>query len=123
MKKFLVVLGVLLLPIVLWAQAGPAVVLGWNASPTINISGYFIYRSLTSGNFPVGWVKMNPSGPTPALMFTDASVQRGTTYFYVVTAYRGSDDMESVPTNEVSATVNNPAPAPASGLRVIQIIP
>lgn len=102
---------------------GPAVVIGWTASPTVNISGYFIYRSLTPGNFGPGWVKMNPSGPTTALTFTDTTVQRNITYYYVVTAYRGSDDSESLPTNEISAIVPNVPPQPASNLKLLQVIP
>lgn len=123
MKKLLVACLLFFGFVPLEAQ-GPAIVLQWDPSPTANISGYFIYRNLTPGNWTGGnWVKMNPSGPTTALTFTDTSVQRGVVYYYVVTAYRGPDDTESDPSNEVSAIVLNPPPAPATNLKVLQVIP
>lgn len=56
--------------------------LSWSPSPSQNVSGYNVYRSVTSNS---GYVKLNSSllnGTT----YTDATSQPGTTYYYVATA-------------------------------------
>ena len=74
-------------------------VLTWTAS-TSPVSGYNIYRS-TSQSGP--FTKLTPSlisGTT----YSDSSVQAGQTYYYVATAVN-SNDIESIFSNEVSATI------------------
>jgi fibronectin type 3 domain-containing protein len=73
--------------------------LTWNAS-TSTVSGYNVYRSLTSGT---GYVKVNGT-LVPTLNYTDSSVQNSTTYYYVTTAV-DSSGVESVYSNEASAVI------------------
>jgi hypothetical protein len=76
-----------------------SVTLAWTASAS-TASGYNAYRSTVSGG---SYAKLN-STPTAATTFTDAVVQAGQTYYYVVTAV-DSSGLESGYSAEVSATV------------------
>ncbi len=80
-----------------------SVELQWNASTSPGIAGYNVYRGDRSGG---PYVKLN-SSLVAGLTFTDSTVQSGQTYFYVATAADGSL-VESVFSNEVSATIPNP---------------
>jgi rhamnogalacturonan endolyase len=86
-------------PTGLTATAGNATVsLDWNDNSDSDMSGYNIYRSMTSG---AGFVKIN----TVLLSnsnYTDTNVVNGTTYYYVVTVVDISAN-ESVYSSEVSA--------------------
>jgi len=73
--------------------------LSWNDSGT-TISGYNVYRSTTSGT---GYLKINNS-LLSGLTYADASVQGGTTYFYVATAV-DTNGNESGYSNEASAVI------------------
>lgn len=81
------------------AQSTHTVSLTWNAS-TSTVSGYNVYRTTVSGS---SYVRINPSLDA-SLAYTDATVQNGTTYFYVTTAVDASGN-ESVFSNEVSAVI------------------
>ena len=76
-----------------------SVTLNWTAS-TSTVSGYNVYRSTVSGG---PYTKLN-SSPIATTTFVDTTVQSGQTYFYVVTSV-DSSGVESVNSNEVSATV------------------
>ena len=78
-----------------------SVALSWNAS-TSSVSGYNVYRSTVSG---AQYAKVNPL-LVPGLAFTDTTVVSGSgiTYYYVTTAV-DSTGGESIPSNEVPATV------------------
>src|SRR3989449_823911 len=73
--------------------------LSWNPSLSAVVS-YNIYRGTQSGG---SYQKLN-SSPVSTTTYTDNSVLAGQTYFYVVTAV-DSRNMESVHSNEVSATI------------------
>jgi hypothetical protein len=73
--------------------------LGWNAS-TSPVMGYFVYR----GNISGGPYTRVTTSPVNAVAFTDASVNLGATYYYVVTAV-DSGGSESVFSNETSAVI------------------
>lgn len=75
--------------------------LGWTAS-TSTVVGYNVYRGTTSGG-PYSLV--NSSDPN--VTYSDATVQAGQTYFYVVTAV-DSQGTESVYSNQAQATVPSP---------------
>lgn len=75
------------------------VTLSWNAS-TSPVVGYYIYRSTQSGSYST---PLNTSAQ-PGLTYTDATVQSGTTYYYVVTSV-DSSFQQSVYSNEVPAIV------------------
>src|SRR3989454_184426 len=73
--------------------------LSWNPSPSGTVS-YNVYRGTQSGG---SYQKLN-SSPVSTTTYTDNSVLAGQTYFYVVTAV-DSRNVESVHSNEVSATM------------------
>jgi len=79
------------------------VMLTWNASPTagvVGFHGYNVYRGPTLGGpYPT---KVNVA-IVAASPFTDTTVASGTTYYYVVKAV-GPTNVESVVSNEASAT-------------------
>ncbi|MCI0350773.1 MAG: choice-of-anchor D domain-containing protein [Acidobacteriales bacterium] len=79
-----------------------AVDLNWNASPSV-VDGYKVYRSNQSGN---GYQVIS-SALVGGTVFTDANVQSGQTYFYVVTAV-GPTGAESSFSNESTATIPVP---------------
>jgi len=78
--------------------------LSWTASTSLNIAGYHIYRSTTSGG---PYTLVNPQNLISGTTYTDTSVQAGATYFYVATSVDSSGN-ESVYSNETSGTI--PAP-------------
>jgi hypothetical protein len=78
-----------------------SVSLGWTASSS-TVVGYNVYRGSTSGG-PYSLV--NSSDPN--VTYSDATVQAGQTYFYVVTAV-DSQGTESVYSNQAQATVPSP---------------
>lgn len=78
-----------------------SVTLSWN--PSTNVTGYNVYRGTVSGG---PYSLLNPS-LNPSTTYTDATVQSGTTYFYVATAVDGSGS-ESGYSNEASAVIPNP---------------
>ena len=84
-------------------SAQHSVSLNWSPSSTQNITGYYVYRSTTSGT---GFGKLNPSNPVSASItqYADATVQAGQTYYYVVTAVNSSN-VESSDSNQTTVTV------------------
>jgi hypothetical protein len=75
------------------------VALTWIPS-TSTVTGYNVYRTTVSGT---GYAKINSSLVVP-LLYTDATVQNGTTYYYVTTAVDATGS-ESVFSNEVLAVI------------------
>jgi hypothetical protein len=75
------------------------VALSWTASSS-GVAGYNVYRSTTSGG-PYSRLNGSPGGTTS---FSDASVQSGQTYYYVVTGVT-SQGAESSYSNQVPAAV------------------
>lgn len=72
----------------------------WDASPTATVIGYNAYRSEQDGG-PYG--RLN-AAVIPSLGYADDTVERGKTYFYVVTAV-DSDSRESVFSNQAVAVI------------------
>jgi Cep192 domain 4 len=79
-----------------------SVTLSWNSS-TSPVSGYFVYRGSVSG----GPYTQISSSLVPSLGYTDSSVTAGSTYYFVVTAV-DSSGVQSVYSNQVSATIPTP---------------
>ena len=80
-----------------------SVTLNWTASTSTNVTGYNVYRGLTSGG---PYTKVNASlivGTT----YTDVNVQAGQTYYYVTTAV-DSNSNESVYSNQAPAVIPSP---------------
>ncbi|MGD0572694.1 MAG: cellulase family glycosylhydrolase [Sedimentisphaerales bacterium] len=94
------------------ASSVGTVSLDWNTNTEIDLAGYNVYRSTTSGS---GYVELNSALLTSS-NYTDTNVVNGTTYYYVVTAVDTSG-LESVNSSEVSATPINPASGTGSILR------
>ena len=76
-----------------------SVSLSWTAS-TSTVSGYNVYRSLTSGS---GYTKVN-TGLVSSVNYTDATVANTTTYYYVTTAVDANGN-ESIDSNEAVAAI------------------
>lgn len=97
------------------AQVGPTpnqVTLYWDANGEIDLAGYKIYRSPTSGT---GYIQIGTVGVMAQPTFITPPLGNGTHYF-VVTAYN-TGGMESGYSNQVSKTIAM-APAPPKGLRL-----
>jgi centrosomal CEP192-like protein len=77
--------------------------LSWTASTSQNISGYNIYRSVTSGK---QYSKIN-SVLNASTLYTDTTVVDGTTYYYVTTAVNSSNE-ESGYSNQATAIIPPP---------------
>lgn len=83
---------------------GPhSVALTWNASTTLNINGYNLYRSAVSGG---PYSKLN-STLTAGTSYVDYNVDGGLTYYYVATAV-DSNNVESAYSNQTKAVVPSP---------------
>jgi fibronectin type 3 domain-containing protein len=88
-----------LAPTGLTAQEGNKYVsLNWNDNSEVDINGYNVYRSTTSGG---PYTRQNGTLLSSS-DFNDANVTNGTTYYYVVTAVDTSSN-ESANSGEVSA--------------------
>ncbi len=77
----------------------PSVALTWDPSTSV-VAGYYIYRGTLSGG---PYTKLNAT-PVSLTTYIDTTVQSGLTYFYVATAV-DSSNVESVLSNEISATI------------------
>lgn len=76
-----------------------SVALSWHAS-TSQVTGYNLYRGTQSGG---PYTKLNPSLLSNT-NYSDASVQSGTTYYYVATAVDSANE-ESVYSNQATAAI------------------
>jgi len=74
------------------------VALNWDPS-TSNVVGYYVYRALPNGTFS----KINPA-PAVLTAYTDANIQSGQTYTYVVTAI-DANNVESDYSDPVLAVI------------------
>jgi hypothetical protein len=81
-------------------QPAHIVDLSWNASTSPDVVGYNIYRGATSGG---PYSRIN-SALNLSMVYTDAYVLNGNTYYYVTTSV-DSSGQESVYSNEVQAVI------------------
>ena len=104
----------LLLLLVPTARAQHKVTLTWQNSPDTNNT--FVYRLTGPCPTPLaGFTKLTAS-PVTTTTYADSAVNAGTTYAYMVTAFL--NNLESVPSNCISATV---PVAPPSGLTITSV--
>ena len=102
----------------------------WAANSEVDLAGYYIYRSTTSGMYTfggsgsldcVGTIICGPNDTT-CTNFTDINLSEGT-YYWVCTAF-DTEDLESGPSNEITYTVfpwvNTPPSAPGNLRLVVQ---
>lgn len=86
-----------------------SVSLSWTATSSSGITGYNVYRSLTSGS---GYSNIGSTN-SATTTYTDQTVIAGTRYFYVVTAFSPACPAsptcgESSNSNEVNGTIPTP---------------
>jgi Abnormal spindle-like microcephaly-assoc'd, ASPM-SPD-2-Hydin/Transmembrane protein 131-like N-terminal len=80
--------------------AQPAVELKWEQSPSPNIVGYYVYRSLKSGG---SFSKLNSQADS-GTSYTDNTVANGNTYIYVVTAVN-SKNVQSPYSSSITVSI------------------
>ncbi|MBP7653962.1 carboxypeptidase regulatory-like domain-containing protein, partial [Candidatus Dependentiae bacterium] len=85
------------------------ITLTWTANSELDISGYNVYRSLTSGS---GFVKIN-SSLILQNNFTDTAIVNGTKYYYNISAVNTqlqesskSAEINATPVNSIAVTFN-----------------
>ncbi len=116
MKHFLVALATLALALVLAASGvaqqtaekvlniiviwEPVVELAWDASQSVSVVGYNVYRSEQDGG---PYARLN-AALIPDLTYDDETVEKGLTYYYVVRAV-DKNGRESVDSNQATAVV------------------
>lgn len=81
-----------------------AVGLTWNA--LAGVTGYNVYRSLTSGSYGA---PLNGATPVTGTTYQDKTATLGLTYFYVVRSVQSG--VESAASNEVKAVTLPPTPS------------
>jgi len=94
--------------------ASGQVTLAWDASPSPEVTGYFVLYGTASANYTLS---TNVGNQTSAII---GDLSAGVTYFFVVTAYDASGN-QSLPSNEVAYTPNSPT-SPAMGNKAIVLI-
>jgi hypothetical protein len=88
------------------AGAGPAIDLNWQPNSEPDLAGYFIYRR-EAGSSESSWQRISPPQPIVAPAYHDATVQRGHTYDYAVSAV-DQQGHESARSTEAQETVPEP---------------
>lgn len=86
-------------PTELKAEYSEGVKLSWKASTMTDIDGYIVFRSETKGK---NYTKLDQTSKS-TYQYTDKTALAGTTYYYIVRAYKGS--AQSVNSNEASIAV------------------
>jgi len=85
------------------AMGGHNVTLSWTASVSSGVTGYNVFRSLTTGG---PYTQLN-STQVSGTSYVDSTVNAGQTYYYVATAV-GQGGLQSSYSNEASAAVPSP---------------
>lgn len=81
-------------------QSTTSVTLAWNPNTDPDLAGYKIYETTSSGTYGAAIATV----PAPATSFVVAGLQRGVTYFFVITAYDTSGN-ESTRSAEVRVSL------------------
>lgn len=110
---FLVVCFVISFACFAWADS--EVTFAWDANTEVDLQGYRLYRSDTSGGHVFGLSNCIVEIPAGTEIATDPNVPDGT-WYWVVTAFDGSGN-ESGPSNEVFDTFDTKPPADPCLLR------
>lgn len=80
-----------------------SVSLSWTASTSTTVSGYYVFRSTTSGG---PYAQLN-SAPNTTTVYSDLNVASGATYYYVVTAVDSAGSQSSY-SNQATAVIPTP---------------
>ena len=86
------------------APLAHSVDIAWDASTSVTLQGYNVYRSTVSGG---PYSKISPTVATSTLLFTDTTPVSGKQYFYVITAVDTSG-VESAASTQVAVTIPVP---------------
>src|SRR5687767_11064656 len=86
-----------------WAQTTRSVTLAWDQNPEPDIAGYRLHYGEATGVY----TQSADAGSALTATVTDLTI--GRTYFFVVTAYNTAE-LESLPSEEVSFTADQPEP-------------
>jgi len=84
------------------------VTLAWDASTSM-VDGYWLYYGTQSGSYTT---RVDVGAVTT---YTVSGLTSGETYYFAVTAYDRTDNVESAFSNEVSAMPSSSQPPPAGG--------
>lgn len=106
MRKLILILVLILFPVLCFAASD--VTLEWDLNTEQDMAGYRVYQSASPGIVPAPGLKVGEI-PHPTNTYTFI-VQDGT-WYWVVTAY-DTENNESGPSNEVTATLDTEAPTP-----------
>jgi len=112
MRKIILVLAALCILIATSALAKD-VMLTWDPNSESDLAGYRLYQSGTSGSYTYG--SGNEVAEIPAGTETCTIDVADGTWYWVLIAY-DNDGNESGPSNEVSASIDQTAPAPPTNL-------
>ena len=83
----------------LYSATSKGISVTWSASKTIDITGYNVYRTTTTGK---NYAKVGTAAKG-VLQFVDGTVERNATYYYMIRAYKTTT--ESANSSEGSVTV------------------
>lgn len=100
-------------------MAGSSVTFEWDANTEPDLAGYRLYQTTTSGQYTFGDGNQVATIPAGTETVTLPDVPDGT-YYWVATAY-DTQELESGPSNEVSATLDTIAPNPPGNLLITLI--
>ncbi len=92
---------------------GDAVILEWTPNSELDIAGYLIYRSESSGE---GFTLINTTA-SHMILYTDDTITEGSTYYYVIQAF-DNIGQNSTFSPEIEITTNS-APSAPSGLSAV----
>lgn len=114
LKIIFMMLTILLLSVNCWADSSRQFI--WDANSESDLAGYRLYQSDTAGQYEFGSEFAITTIPKGSVTTTLKDIPEGI-WFFVVTAYDDSGN-ESVPSNEVSAKIDNTSPAAPTTLRI-----
>ena len=69
--------------------------LSWNASTSLNLAGYNMYR----GHDGVNWQRINSGGLIASTLYSDSTAANSSTYYYAATAVNISGEESAKPTS------------------------
>ena len=117
MKKLvIVVLAVVLLGGVVYAQMPVPQGLRWDPNSESDLAGYYIYEAQTADGQVVGTYMVSVPAPLTEFLFVDSHVDGQ--YYWKITAYDTAGN-ESGFSNEVTADFNVTPPTPPTGCSVM----
>jgi len=110
MKKLIIALLFALAFSVSTVFAASDVTFEWDLNTEQDMAGYRLYQSASPGIVPAPGLKVGQDIPHPTNTYTLTGVGDGT-WYWVLTAY-DTEGNESLPSNEVTDTLDTEAPAP-----------